>query len=222
MQKELPEIDRQNESARRLILHRSCTSVLKRTLDILGAVVGLVLTAMVLPLIALAIRLDSPGPIFYRHERIGLGGQPFWMYKFRSMCVDAEVLKHLVANEHQDPRLFKNKRDPRITRVGAFLRRSSLDELPQFWNVLKGEMSLVGTRPPLPQEVALYEAHHWQRLVVKPGMTGLWQVSGRSSIADFDRVVALDLAYQKEWSVRLDLLLLVRTIQLIFGNRGAY
>ncbi|MBC8123048.1 MAG: sugar transferase, partial [Gemmatimonadaceae bacterium] len=199
-------------------LHVSRRSLAKRSIDLVGASLGLVIVAALYPLIALAIRLDSPGPILYRHRRVGLGGHLFWMYKFRSMCADAEALQPLVANEQSDPRFFKNKCDPRITRVGAFLRRTSLDEFPQFWNVLTGEMSLVGTRPPLPGEVALYEAHHWRRLAVKPGITGLWQVSGRSSIGDFDRVVELDLAYQKAWSIPFDLLLIARTVRLLFAD----
>ncbi|MDX2097771.1 MAG: sugar transferase, partial [Leptolyngbyaceae cyanobacterium bins.59] len=179
--------------------HPSVESAFKRFLDIAGSLVGLLILAIAFVPIAIAIKLDSPGPIFFRQQRFGLLGQPFHLYKFRSMVVDADQLKASVPNQAKGL-IFKNERDPRITRVGRFLRKSSLDELPQFWNVLKGEMSLVGTRPPTGDEVSKYNTRHWQRLNVKPGITGEWQVCGRSSVKDFEQIVDLDLRYQERWT----------------------
>ena len=142
------------------------------------------------------------------------------MIKFRSMIVGAEKSKHLVENEAQGC-MFKNERDPRITNIGYFLRKSSLDELPQFWNVLKGEMSLVGTRPPTINEVKLYQTHHWLRLNVKPGITGEWQVNGRSHVKNFEEVVDMDLKYQQKWSIGYDLQLIWKTIWVVFSESGA-
>jgi lipopolysaccharide/colanic/teichoic acid biosynthesis glycosyltransferase len=190
-------------------------------IDIAGALVGLTITAIILIPVALAIQLDNPGPIFYRQNRCGLNGESFQIWKFRSMVTNAESLKHLVKNEASG-HIFKNREDPRITRVGRFLRRTSLDEFPQFWNVLKGEMSLVGTRPPTLDEVKHYTSYHHRRLRVKPGMTGEWQVNGRSSVQDFNAIVKLDISYQHKWSVAYDLLLIVRTLQVIFAKQGAY
>jgi lipopolysaccharide/colanic/teichoic acid biosynthesis glycosyltransferase len=201
--------------------HPAVRSRTKRLLDIAGALVGLTGTGLLLPVIALAIRLDDPGPIFFRQTRCGWMGRRFRLYKFRSMIADAERLKHTVPNEVSGA-LFKNANDPRITRVGRLLRRTSLDELPQFWNVLRGDMSLVGTRPPTPDEVAEYAVPEWQRLDVKPGITGEWQVNGRSEITDFQEVIALDLRYQRQWSLAYDLRLLLRTIRVVFtGKSGA-
>jgi len=192
----------------------------KRVIDIFGALVGLSLTALLSIFIAPAIYLDDPGPIFFRQTRVGLHGQTFRIWKFRSMVKDAEQRKHLVANEAQG-HIFKNENDPRITRVGHFLRRTSLDELPQFFNVLKGEMSLVGTRPPTPEEVSQYLPHHYQRLQVKPGLTGEWQVNGRSSVKDFEEVVQMDLLYQQKWSLLYDCQLISKTIWVVFRKEGA-
>lgn len=201
--------------------HPSMRSWLKRTIDVVGALVGLAITAVLLIPIAIAITIDSPGPIFFGQIRCGWMGRRFRIWKIRSMCVNAEALKSQVANQLEGP-LFKNDNDPRITRVGRFLRRTSLDELPQFWNVLKGEMSLVGTRPPTPDEVERYEVPEWQRLDVKPGMTGEWQVNGRSSIRNFEDVIRLDLKYQKNWSLMYDLKLILKTIFVLFKkNSGA-
>jgi lipopolysaccharide/colanic/teichoic acid biosynthesis glycosyltransferase len=202
-------------------LHPSVTSTTKRFIDVLGAIVGLTITVLVGIPIAIATFIDDPGPIFYSQIRCGLKGQSFRIWKFRSMIMDAEKLKHLVKNEAKG-HIFKSVRDPRITRVGRFLRRSSLDELPQFWNVLKGEMSLVGTRPPTPDEVMHYEAHHWERLRVKPGMTGEWQANGRSGITDFEAIVSMDLNYQRKWSNTYDLWLIVKTIWVVLTKSGAY
>jgi lipopolysaccharide/colanic/teichoic acid biosynthesis glycosyltransferase len=201
--------------------HPSVRSRLKRLLDLIGSLVGLSILAVVFVPIAIAIKLDSPGPILYAQERYGLYGQPLTLRKFRSMVRDAEALKEQIPNRAIGA-MFKNPQDPRITRVGRFLRRTSLDELPQFWNVLVGEMSLVGTRPPSRDEVVCYSPYHWQRLNVKPGLTGEWQANGRSKVSDFDTVVELDLRYQKRWSPWYDLALIVKTIYVVFVFEGAY
>ena len=201
-------------------LHSSAHNKLKRLIDIVGAVVGLGITAIVTVPLAIAIQRDNPGPVFYSQTRCGVKGKPFRIWKFRSMVADAEQRKHLVENQAKG-HIFKNENDPRITRVGAFLRRTSLDELPQFWNVLKGDMSLVGTRPPTLDEVKQYQPHHWVRLNVKPGMTGEWQVNGRSSVIDFEDIVKLDVAYQQKWSIAYDLKLILSTIEVVFKKRGA-
>ncbi|EAZ94340.1 sugar transferase [Crocosphaera chwakensis] len=201
--------------------HPSVRSWIKRTMDIAGSLVGLLITAILFIPIALTIKLDSPGPIFFHQTRCGWLGKRFKIIKFRSMCADAESLKQKVPNQAKGA-IFKNTHDPRITRVGRFLRRTSLDELPQFLNVLKGEMSLVGTRPPTPDEVERYEVPQWQRLNVKPGMTGEWQVYGRSRITNFEQVIELDLRYQKNWSHWYDLQLILKTVLILFHkNSGA-
>ncbi len=203
------------------VTHPSVQSRAKRLLDIAGAIVGLTITGLVFPFIAIAIRLDSPGPIFFGQIRCSWMGTRFKMWKFRSMVSDAEQQKHLVKNEASGA-IFKSANDPRITRVGRFLRKTSLDELPQFWNVLKGEMSLVGTRPPTPDEVERYEIPQWQRLDIKPGMTGEWQVNGRSTVKNFEDIVNLDLKYQEQWSLMYDIKLIIKTIWVIFNkNSGA-
>lgn len=201
--------------------HPSVESKFKRCLDILGSLVGLLILAIVFVPIAIAIKIDSPGSIFFTQERYGFQGRPFRMWKFRSMVNDAEKLKSLVKNE-ANGLIFKNKNDFRVTKVGHFLRRSSLDELPQFWNVLLGEMSLVGTRPPTADEVIKYNQRHWERLNVKPGITGEWQVHGRSSVTNFEQIVDLDLRYQKNWYPLYDLLLIGKTLYVIFGRIGAF
>lgn len=202
-------------------IHPSVYSRSKRFLDILGALVGLGITALLVLPIAIAMQLDSPGPIFYCQVRCGLRGKPFRMWKFRSMINHAEEQKHLITNEAKG-QFFKNENDPRVTRLGKFLRRSSLDEFPQFWNVLTGEMSLVGTRPPTPDEVQHYEPHHHLRLCVRPGITGEWQVRGRSNVKDFEDVVKLDLNYQHKWSIFYDIQLIIATLGAVLVRRGAY
>lgn len=196
---------------------------IKRLIDVTVCGVALALGWPLMALIALAIKLDSPGPVLFKQQRCGLGGRPFYMYKFRTMVADADRMKkqlqHL--NESGDPRLFKIKRDPRITRIGRILRRTSLDELPQLFNVLKGDMSLVGPRPFFMEDLETYEPHHFERLSVLPGITGLWQVSGRSDIVDFEEVVRLDRAYIRNWSITRDFWILLRTLPAAFG-RGAY
>jgi lipopolysaccharide/colanic/teichoic acid biosynthesis glycosyltransferase len=201
--------------------HPSVTSKVKRLIDVVGAIVGLAITVLAFIPITIAIQLDNPGPIFYSQIRCGLNGHPFRIWKFRSMVTNADQMKHLVTNEAQGL-IFKNRNDPRITRVGRFLRRTSLDELPQFWNVLKGEMSLVGTRPPTLDEVTKYEQHHFQRLQVKPGITGEWQANGRSKVENFEEIVQMDIAYQQKWTVMYDLVLIFKTIKAVLFKDGAY
>jgi len=202
--------------------HPSVRSWMKRLIDIVGSLVGLVITAILFIPIAIAIQISDPGPIFFSQTRCGWMGKPFKIWKFRSMVVDAEARKSEVKNQYEDSKLIKASDDPRITKVGRLLRKTSLDELPQFWNVLKGEMSLVGTRPPTPDEVERYEVPEWQRLDVKPGMTGEWQVKGRSTVKRFEDVIALDLEYQKNWSLLYDLQLIFRTVTILFNkNSGA-
>jgi anti-anti-sigma factor len=202
--------------------HPSIRSRLKRGLDIIGAIVGLGITGLLLIPIAFAIKRDSPGPIFFTQTRCGWMGKTFQIIKFRSMCIDAEAQKDQIPNQAKGA-FFKNKNDPRVTTVGRFLRRTSLDELPQFWNVLQGDMSLVGTRPPTPDEVERYDVPQWQRLDVKPGMTGEWQVNGRSSVKNFEDVIQLDLRYQENWSLMYDIQLIFKTVMILFNkNSGAF
>ncbi|MEM8830725.1 MAG: sugar transferase [Cyanobacteria bacterium P01_G01_bin.19] len=201
--------------------HPSVHSPLKRLVDVMGATIGLAITAVIFVPVAIAIKLDSSGPILFNQTRCGWLGHRFKIWKFRSMCVEAETIKAEVSNQAVGA-FFKNNLDPRVTKVGRFLRRTSLDEFPQFWNVLKGDMSLVGTRPPIPDEVVIYEVLEWQRLNVKPGMTGEWQVNGRSQISNFEDVIELDLRYQKNWSFFYDLRLIFKTVLTIFNkNSGA-
>ncbi len=201
-------------------IHKSVISKVKRLVDIIGALVGLAITGIVFIPIAIAMYFDNPGPIFYSQMRCGFKCKPFRLWKFRSMVVNADRLKHLVNNEAKG-HIFKNENDPRITKVGRFLRKTSLDEFPQFWNVLKGEMSLVGTRPPTVEEVLAYKKHHWERLNVKPGITGEWQANGRSTVKDFEEIVRMDLDYQRKWSVAYDLSLIWKTVWVVFDKKGA-
>ncbi|MBA4072267.1 MAG: hypothetical protein C0497_10595 [Gemmatimonas sp.] len=199
--------------------------VLKRLIDMVGAVVGLVVFSPVLLLVGVLVKLTSPGPILFRQVRVGLGGDPFVCLKFRTMVADAEQRLAAVAqnNIHDaDQRIFKLPNDPRLTRIGGFLRRSSLDELPQFWNVLRGEMSLVGPRPALPSEVLRYEPHHFVRFEVLPGITGPWQVGGRNAIRDFEDVVRLESDYVRGWTLWRDLVILLRTLPAVLSMKGAF
>jgi exopolysaccharide biosynthesis polyprenyl glycosylphosphotransferase len=194
----------------------------KRALDVGGAAAGLLLTAPVLALIAVAIKLNSSGPMLFRQVRVGRDGKPFRMLKFRTMVRNAEALMaDLVQQNEVDGPLFKLKNDPRVTRVGHILRRFSLDEFPQLWNVLRGEMSLVGPRPALPREVTGWEPDLHQRLRVKPGITGMWQVNGRSN-ASFEDYVRLDLYYVDNWSLLTDLAIIVKTVVTVLRRHGAY
>ena len=194
----------------------------KRFIDAFGAALGLVLLSPFLLMIAIAIRLDSRGPALFRQSRVGRHGKQFQVIKFRSMVRNAEALKSEVSHLNEaEGAMFKIREDPRVTRTGRFLRRTSLDELPQLWNVLRGDMSLVGPRPASPEEVAGYADWHRQRLATSPGMTGLWQVSGRSDLP-FDEMVLLDIYYVENWSPFLDLSILLRTVPLILSGSGAY
>ncbi|HYH08112.1 MAG TPA: sugar transferase [Thermoanaerobaculia bacterium] len=195
---------------------------LKRALDIAVSLLLLAISVPMVGIAALAIKLSSPGSIFFKQKRIGLNGRMFTLYKFRTMIEDAHARREEVAhlNEMNGP-VFKSKSDPRVTPVGRWMRRFSLDELPQLWNVLKGDMSLVGPRPPIPEEVQLYHRWHRRRLSMKPGLTCLWQISGRNSIQDFDHWMKLDLQYIDNWSPSLDLKILLRTIPAVLSGRGA-
>jgi exopolysaccharide biosynthesis polyprenyl glycosylphosphotransferase len=197
--------------------------LVKRTLDLVVSGLGMTLLSPLFVTIAAAIYISSPGPIFFRQTRVGLGGKLFKITKFRSMVHDAEAkLADLTPDSlYTDRRLFKVKNDPRVTRLGSFLRRTSLDELPQLWNALVGNMSLVGPRPPLPSEVDLYEEHHYTRFDVKPGITGPWQVNGRNTITDFEEVIRLETDYIREWTIWKDLGILLRTVPTVLLMRGA-
>lgn len=196
---------------------------LKRCMDIAGGIVGLIITGILVVLLGPIIYIISPGPIFFSQIRIGKNGRRFRIYKFRSMYMDAEERKkELMEQNEMKGLMFKMEDDPRIIKgIGHFIRNSSLDEFPQFWNVLKGDMSLVGTRPPTLEEYELYDDHHKKRLVTKPGITGLWQVSGRSNITDFEEIVALDTKYITEWSLSLDIKILLKTVLVVLQNDGA-
>jgi lipopolysaccharide/colanic/teichoic acid biosynthesis glycosyltransferase len=202
-----------------LIIYERC----KRFIDCLASGLGLLVLSPVFAVLAIAIKLESPGPVLFSQTRLGQGGTAFRCWKFRSMFVDAEQRKQelLAENEMDGGTTFKMKRDPRITRVGRFIRKASIDELPQLWNVFVGDMSLVGPRPPVPQEVANYTAYDRQRLMVKPGITCIWQVSGRSDIP-FEEQVGLDIKYIVGRSLRMDVGLLLRTIPAVLFARGAY
>lgn len=204
---------------RTISTHPSVNSKPKRIMDIVGGLVGLAITGILFVPIAIAIYIDDPGPILFSQIRCSWMGRRFRIWKFRSMVVNAEAIKHTVKNEVEGP-LFKNEQDPRVTKIGRFLRKSSLDEFPQFWNVLKGDMSLVGTRPPTPSEIEDYEVPAWQRLNVKPGLTGEWQVSGRSSIKKFEDVIRLDMQYQENWSLLYDIKLIVKTVTVLFTKES--
>ena len=195
--------------------------VIKRGIDLTGSALALLVTSPLLALVAVLVKLEDGGPVFFAQERAGLYGRRFQMYKFRSMAVDAEARKESLAhlNEMSGP-VFKMRDDPRITRVGRWIRRLSIDELPQFYNVLRGEMSLVGPRPPIPLEVARYERWQMRRLSMKPGITCIWQVSGRNEV-DFDTWMRLDLEYIDNWSLFLDLKLLMKTVPVVIAGSGA-
>ena len=196
--------------------------IAKRTLDIFGGLVGIIFTGILTIFVAPAIWLESPGPIFFSQMRIGKNGRRFKIYKFRSMYMDAEERKkELMEQNKMSGLMFKMDDDPRITKVGKFIRKTSIDEFPQFWNVLKGDMSLVGTRPPTEDEFKQYKARYKKRLSMKPGITGLWQVSGRSTITDFEDVVKLDVQYIENWSFGLDIRILVQTVLVVLKHDGA-
>lgn len=196
---------------------------MKRLIDILGSFVGLIVLSPLFLVVAYKIKKEDPeGPVFFSQDRVGKNGKVFKMYKFRSMCVDAEEkLETLLQHNEVEGAMFKMKDDPRITKIGKFIRKTSIDELPQLLNVLKGEMSLVGPRPPLLREVAEYSAYDRQRLLIKPGCTGLWQVSGRNHVG-FDEMVRLDLRYINKLSIKNDLKIILKTVKVVIQPNGAY
>jgi exopolysaccharide biosynthesis polyprenyl glycosylphosphotransferase len=196
----------------------------KRMMDIAGGIVGCFFTAILFVILAPLIKIASPGPVLFSQTRVGKSGRPFRIYKFRSMYMDAEERKKelMEQNNIKDGLMFKMDDDPRVIRgIGHFIRKTSLDEFPQFWNVLKGDMSLVGTRPPTVDEWEKYELHHRRRLAIKPGLTGMWQISGRSDIVDFEEVVELDTKYISDWSLKLDIQILLKTVMIVFTGSGA-
>lgn len=194
---------------------------IKRVFDLAGSMVGIVLLAVATVIVGPIIKMESPGPIFFKQKRVGKNGRYFYLYKFRSMYVDAEERKsELMAQNEMSGLMFKMDNDPRITKVGKFIRKTSIDELPQFINVLKGDMSLVGTRPPTVNEFNQYEGHHKRRLSMKPGITGMWQAYGRNTVKDFEDVVKMDLNYIDNWSLGLDMKILGKTVVTVFINGG--
>lgn len=196
--------------------------LIKRVMDIAGGLVGMLITLIFFPFVAIAIKADSPGPVLFSQVRIGRNGRRFKIYKFRSMYMDAEERKKELEKQNEMQGLmFKMENDPRITRVGKFIRKTSIDELPQFYNVLKGDMSLVGTRPPTEDEFEKYNQYYRRRISMTPGLTGLWQVSGRSEIENFDDVVKYDLQYIDNWSLTLDIKILLRTVYVVVAGRGS-
>lgn len=196
---------------------------IKRLIDIFGALLGLIFLLPIFFVVAILIKIEDPkGPVFFKQVRIGKDETEFQMYKFRSMVSDAEErLKELLELNEISGAMFKMKNDPRITKVGKFIRRTSIDELPQLWNVLKGDMSLVGPRPPLQREVIEYSSYDKQRLLVVPGCTGLWQVSGRNALS-FKEMVELDLKYMQNRNIRLDVKLIIKTVFVLFGSKNAF
>ena len=195
----------------------------KRVFDIVCSLIGLIVLSPVFIILSILIKTTSEGPAFFAHKRVGKGGKTIKIYKFRSMVTNAEELikKFTPEQKAEYEKNFKLENDPRVTKVGKFIRKTSIDELPQFFNVLKGDMSLVGTRPPTVDEFRQYEGYHKRRLSMKPGMTGMWQVSGRSNIEDFEEVVKLDLEYIDNWSIGLDFKILFKTIAVVFHHGGA-
>lgn len=197
--------------------------IYKRTLDFTTGILGCLILGLIYPFIALAIKLDSKGPVFFKQKRMGQHGRIFSVYKFRTMYQNAETRKkELMDKNEMQGQMFKLNNDPRITRVGKFLRKTSLDEFPQFINVLLGEMSIVGTRPPTLDEVSAYEQWHRKRISIKPGITGLWQISGRNKITDFNEVVKLDLKYIDQWNFRHDLYIIYKTMLVVLSRKGAF
>lgn len=198
--------------------------LVKRIFDIIFSLLAIIITSPIMLLAVVAIKLDSPGPALFKQVRVGKNGRHFKIWKFRSMYVDAEEMKHklLSQNEVKDGMMFKMKNDPRITRVGRVIRKLSIDELPQFFNVLSGSMSFVGTRPPTLDEVEKYQTNQWRRISIKPGITGMWQVSGRSNIKDFNEVVRLDVEYIDSWNLLLDFKLLLKTVSVVFAHTDSY
>lgn len=208
----------ENESEKGFSLYE----FIKRLIDVLGSFTGLLILSPLFIVIALIIKFTSKGSVFFSQKRVGKNGKTFDMYKFRSMVVNAEELKEKLAahNEMSGP-MFKMKDDPRVTKIGKFIRKTSIDELPQLWNVLKGDMSLVGPRPSLPKEVAQFESWMYKRLEVKPGLTCYWQVSGRNNI-DFEDWMKLDIRYVEERNLWIDIMLIFKTVFVLFGDKNAH
>lgn len=203
-------------------VHNQTQLVFKRCIDVIGGLIGCIVSIPVILITAIPLLIESPGPLIFKQQRVGKNGRIFNIYKLRSMYVDAEERKKALMEQNKiDGLMFKMDNDPRITRVGRFIRKMSIDELPQFWNVVKGDMSLVGTRPPTIDEFEQYESHHKRRLSMSPGITGLWQVSGRSDIQDFEEVVRLDCEYIDNWSLWLDIKILIKTVGVVLTHKGA-
>ena len=203
-------------------VHNQSWLFAKRIMDIVGGIIGSIISLPIILITAIPLLVESPGPLIFKQQRIGKNGRVFNIYKLRSMYVDAEERKQALLEQNKmSGHMFKIDNDPRITKVGKFIRRTSIDELPQFWNVIKGDMSLVGTRPPTVDEFEKYESHHKRRLSLKPGITGLWQVSGRSDISDFEEVVNLDCEYIDNWSILLDIKILFKTVGIVLTHKGA-
>ena len=202
----------------------SWEAMFKRLFDIVFSIIGIIITSPIMLITAIAIKIDSPGPVIFKQVRVGMNGRHFKIWKFRSMHVNADEMKAklLEQNEVKDGMMFKMKDDPRITKVGKVIRKLSIDELPQFFNVLSGSMSFVGTRPPTLDEVDKYKTDQWRRISIKPGITGMWQVSGRSNITDFDEVVKLDVEYIDNWNLLLDIKILFKTIAVVFKHEDSY
>ena len=198
--------------------------IVKRVVDIIGGLVGIILSSPIMLVTAIAIKLDSPGPVLFKQTRVGQNGRLFKCWKFRSMYTDAEERKAelMALNEMEGGIMFKMKDDPRVTKVGKFIRKCSIDELPQFFNVFAGTMSLVGTRPPTVDEVEKYERDQWRRISIKPGITGMWQVNGRSNVKTFEEVVQMDVEYIDNWSIFMDFKILLKTVAVLFKHEGAY
>jgi lipopolysaccharide/colanic/teichoic acid biosynthesis glycosyltransferase len=195
----------------------------KRSIDLIGAIIGLLLLSPLLIIVSLVIKIQDPnGSVFFKQKRVGIDGNEFYMYKFRSMVTNAEeLLDALMHRNDTTGAMFKLKDDPRVTKIGKFIRKTSIDELPQLWNVIRGEMNLVGPRPPLPREVKQYTKYDFQRLLVIPGCTGLWQISGRSNLS-FKEMVELDLYYIKHKSILFDIKIILKTINVMFGSKDAF
>ena len=200
------------------------TQVVKRVVDIIGAIVGIILTSPIMIFTAIAIKIDSKGPVLFKQPRVGKNGRIFNIYKFRSMYIDAEERKKelMAQNEREGDVMFKMKDDPRVTKVGKVIRKLSIDEFPQFFNVLFGTMSLVGTRPPTKDEVEKYNTTQWRRISIKPGITGMWQVNGRSKVKSFDDIVEMDVEYIDNWSLWLDFKILLKTVLVLLKHDDAY
>lgn len=202
----------------------SYEQMIKRVMDIFGGLVGILISSPIMLVTAIAIKIDSPGPVLFKQTRVGQNGRQFRIYKFRSMYIDAEERKKelMAQNEIEGGVMFKMKDDPRITKVGKVIRKLSIDELPQFFNVVQGTMSLVGTRPPTLDEVEKYKRNQWRRISIKPGLTGMWQVSGRSKVQNFDDIVELDTEYIDNWSLWLDIKILLKTVVVLLKHNDAY